>query len=100
MQVHDFVTVDNGLGVGQVSAVKSDSVEVSYFDSVLEPIAYTEEVPISRVRPVVLERQRRCFIGRNGSWMPGQVLKHEFGRYELKMPGDRTAWLGPDEFRV
>lgn len=96
-----FVKVDNGLGVGQVTRIDQEDVEVTYFDSVNNPVARREIVGRDRLKPIVLDPGRRCYLPRNGHWWPGRVLRHELGRYQVALGGGGgEKWIGPDEFRV
>lgn len=97
--LHDFVTLRNDLGVGQVSALRPEGIEVTYFESVVNPVAKRLIVQRSELRQAQLEPMRRCYVRHESGWLPGRVDYHEFDRYRVSI-GGRQDWVEPADLRV
>jgi ATP-dependent helicase HepA len=78
-------------GVGRVGEINGEYARVDFFESVAEPVAHSERVPVAQCRPVALEPQTRVYW-RNpdtGDWLAGRVKAFIDGRYFIQFPNVR-----------
>jgi ATP-dependent helicase HepA len=100
LELHDFVVLNNGLGVGQIASLNSDAAELEYFDSTTNASAMRMEAPVSELTPVALEKQRRCYARLGGHWWSARVTDHRGKTYRVRIRTGHEFWLPSGQIRV
>ncbi|GIH51958.1 ATP-dependent helicase HepA [Microbispora rosea] len=90
-------------GIGRVGDLTETSARVDFFESVAEPVAYSQIVPLSKLRGVVLEAETRVYR-RNpdtGDWLAGRVRGYVGHTHYVTFPNvDYDFPVSEDELRV
>lgn len=87
-----LVVVDGlrDLGTGRIAAVDGATVRVEWFESVAEPVAHSEQVPLNRCRKKQLSPQTRAYWRTGQRWRVGRVVWGDSTRYALRLPNSTT----------
>lgn len=99
VELHDFVVIDDGLGIGHVAAVDGNFLEVSYFESITNSHVHTAVVPLESARAIAIPHQQRCYVHADGYWWAGRVQEREGKRYLVRFRGGEK-WIEGHDLRV
>ncbi|MER5418960.1 protein DpdE [Streptosporangium roseum] len=90
-------------GIGRVGEITGAGVRVDFFESIAEPIAHSEVVPVKELQRATLERETRVYR-RNpdtGDWLAGRVMAIVDGTHYVTFPNSNYDFpVVEEELRV
>ncbi|MGA4792248.1 protein DpdE [Nocardia sp. AB354] len=90
-------------GIGRIGKIADGEARVDFFESVAEPLAYSDQVPIAKLRRVILGTDTRVYR-RNpdtGDWLAGRIHTRVGGTYYVRFPNHQYHFPIPeDQLRV
>ncbi|MEV4364414.1 protein DpdE [Nonomuraea sp. NPDC049625] len=103
MAVGRLVEYPGSPGVGRVGEITGAQARIDFFESVAEPVAHSEVVPVKNLQRAILERETRVYR-RNpdtGDWLAGRVMAVVDGRHYVTFPNvDYDFPVAEEELRV
>ncbi len=85
------------LGIGKCLHVSGDEVEIEYFDSISTTGRYRATVRRSKVKPVQVSPQSRCYWEDKIGWRVGRVVWQGDGEYGVRPPNSDFDIKVPEE---
>jgi ATP-dependent helicase HepA len=93
-------TIGTGLGIGQVQAALEGGLQIHYFDSISDDVAFAEVADPSTVRGVRLSPQTRCYWRTNGKWRIGRILEGDDRAYMVRFANQEDRLVPAKDLRV
>ena len=99
-----FVYINNKYGIGKITQINEDDIEVVFFLDIKNQIKRTYK--ISDVTKVFLSPQTRVYLkDDDGNWKIGRVKDYDDATnpemdYLIRFPNHKEEWYGTDELEV
>lgn len=104
MEIGQFVRVENGLGLGKISKIDGESVDVTYFDSPMRMAAHEEQFNINAVDKslLLIETVVSYYEHVSEKWLTGRIVGEAPppADYLVQFPNDKLRQLAQADLYV